>query len=150
MVSPRQIGLLAVLLLASATAATAGDGWWGCPYVGYAGWADYGLESVPFHALHPPVYYSYAVPRPYGHSPFAYPPGTPTPEVALPPQPQPQTMLNPFVPQASPTAAKPEQTAGLPLRIRNPFVAQSDATPVPAEWSESPQVVYPAKLTQTF
>ena len=34
---------------------------------------------IPYYALYPPVYYSYPVARPYGYSPFAYPPGTMTP-----------------------------------------------------------------------
>src|SRR5262245_27891802 len=38
------------------------------------------LKNVPFYALHPPVYYSYPVPRTYGYSPFAYGPWTMTPD----------------------------------------------------------------------
>ena len=48
----------------------------------YGGWCGsspwytgYSSEYVPYYAMHPPVYYSYPVPRPYGYSPFAYPPG---------------------------------------------------------------------------
>jgi hypothetical protein len=46
----------------------------------------YGLGLVPvppYYALHPPVYYSYPVPRSYGYSPFAYPGCVPTPDVDL-------------------------------------------------------------------
>ncbi len=38
---------------------------------------------VPHFALYPPVYYSAPVPRSYGWSPFAYPPGMMTPEAPL-------------------------------------------------------------------
>ena len=38
-------------------------------------------QELPFYAKFPPVYYSYPVARPYGYSPFAYPPGIMTPEL---------------------------------------------------------------------
>src|ERR1700742_789907 len=41
------------------------------------------LNNVPYYALHPPVYYSYPVPRTYGYSPFAYPPSVMTPDVVF-------------------------------------------------------------------
>ncbi len=50
------------------------------------------LDNVPYFALHPPVYYSYPVPRTYGYSPFAYPPGVMTPESAAP---EPVTLSTP-------------------------------------------------------
>jgi len=53
-----------------------GGYWFGAPYTFYQ------HEDVPYFALHPPVYYSLPVPRTYGYSPFAYPPGTMTPEIA--------------------------------------------------------------------
>lgn len=156
MLSPHRAALGVALLLAGTLVAAAGDGdgcWatsptgYGCWGWAYPAWGSYGLESVPFYALHPPVYYSHPVPRPYGYSPFAYPPGTPTPEVVAP---QPLTIQNPFVPQPTSQPVKPERTAALPLRIRNPFVAQSDAAPIPADWKASPQVIYPAKLARAF
>ena len=90
---------------------------WGGPY-----YSIYGYEHIPYYALHPPVYYSYPIPRTYGYSPFAYPPGTMTPELHFE-EPLPQTMMNPYVPRDGEAAAEPEQTAGGPLRIVNPFVA---------------------------
>jgi hypothetical protein len=95
-------------------------------------------KNLPFFALHPPVYYSYPVPRTYGYSPFAYPGYVMTPEVSLP---QPETIINPHVPAAP---AKPANNAPAdratnagrhvePLVIDNPFavhgksVAQVDA-----------------------
>jgi hypothetical protein len=90
------------------------------------------LDNVPYFALHPPVYYSYPVPRTYGYSPFAYPPGVMTPELAAPPQPV--TIINPYVPKAEQKAsiettdrsarapAQPE-----PLVIINPYVRPNQA-----------------------
>lgn len=40
-------------------------------------------QPIPYHAVHPPVYYSHIVPRPYGYSPYAYVPGVVTPEFLL-------------------------------------------------------------------
>ena len=82
------------------------------------------FERLPFYALHPPVYYSLPIPRTYGYSPFAYPPGVMTPEISIEAS-APETMINPHVqPQAKPTASK-DRVAAAPLRIRNPFVAQA-------------------------
>lgn len=89
-------------------------------YPGY--WYNvYGMESIPYFSLHPPVYYSRPVPRPYGWSPFAYPPGTftPEPEVVV----QPQVMRNPHVEQSS--TSDDRVTAVQPLRIRNPYVTEA-------------------------
>jgi hypothetical protein len=82
----------------------------------------YGMESLPYFALHPPVYYSQPVPRTYGWSPFAYPPGTMTPEVEVV---QPQVMRNPHVEQRATMTADKFTLA--PLRIRNPYVVDSNA-----------------------
>jgi hypothetical protein len=38
-------------------------------------------DNVPYYSAFPPVYYSMPVPRTYGYSPFAYPPGVMTPEI---------------------------------------------------------------------
>ena len=107
------VGLLAVsaFLTSTATAQYGGGGWcggWGINY-------PYGLygsrvDEVPYFSMFPPVYYSMPVPRTYGWSPFAYPPGTMTPEIAA--DEGPQEIINPYVPQnkevkpAKPTAAR--------------------------------------------
>jgi hypothetical protein len=94
--------------------------------------------NVPYFAAHPPVYYSYPVPRTYGYSPFAYPPGTMTPQVEG--MPEPIQISNPYVPQkAQPEAEKTADTvetrrASLespaePLMIVNPY-AQSNNRPM--------------------
>ena len=104
------------------------------------------FRDPPYFALYPPVYYSQPIPRPYGFSPYAYPPGTMTPEAI---RVQPLMVTNPFVPQLA-AAERPTTTTG-PLRIRNPYVAQPETglaafnglTDLPAS---KPQIVYPANL----
>ena len=88
-------------------------------------------NNLPYYALHPPVYYSYPVPRTYGYSPFAYPPGVMTPEAAGV---QPLEIINPYVPtpQEKPVSAKKDRTAAVtaqpePLVIVNPFVSSDRA-----------------------
>ena len=110
---------------------------------GFGGWGDCGgydiaelyrqlYNNLPFFALHPPVYYSYPVPRTYGYSPFAYPPGVMTPDVSC--EVQPLTITNPYVPTSKPatTSLTPDKTAETertiePLVIINPFAPQSHA-----------------------
>jgi hypothetical protein len=81
-----------------------GCGGWG----GFAPWyTGYSREYIPYYSMHPPVYYSYPVPRAYGWSPWAYPPGTMTPEI-LGEMTGPQEIINPHVPPAP--EAKPTST----------------------------------------
>lgn len=90
------------------------------------------LNNVPYFALHPPVYYSYPVPRTYGYSPFAYPPSVMTPEVAPS---QPLEIINPHVPSNGETTpaqdvsdrsvnAGPQPQS---LVIINPFVGPNQS-----------------------
>lgn len=117
-------------------------------------WTDWGLysrEKLPFYALHPPVYYSLPVPRTYGYSPFAYPPGVRTPEVLTI---EPEVIQNPMVPTKPAAQQRPARTASAPLRLTNPYVVRSD------RWSESepaamassgpvqPLVIFPAVTSQ--
>jgi hypothetical protein len=92
---------LAGLMAWSASSASAQSpycgGWGGGCGINY----PYGLygsrvDEVPYFSMFPPVYYSAPVPRTYGWSPFAYPPGTMTPEVTVD---NPQEIINPYVPQ---------------------------------------------------
>jgi hypothetical protein len=116
-----------------------GGAGFGGGYGGYGGCGDYGLgylydilrEEVPHFAAFPPVYYSEPVPRTYGYSPFAYPPGVMTPEIACPAQPL--TINNPYAPEtkpvASPTDSNPDRSAETvpgvqPLVVMNPYVTQ--------------------------
>ncbi|HEY2826115.1 MAG TPA: hypothetical protein VGJ04_00825 [Pirellulales bacterium] len=126
-------GLLAIAtLMVQGVSAAHAQG----PYCGGGGWGcganfPYGLygsrvNDVPYFAMFPPVYYSYPVPRTYGWSPFAYPPGTMTPEMEAS---VPEEILNPYIPEnkdhkeIKPTA---EHTAAIrrpePQVVINPFV----------------------------
>jgi hypothetical protein len=112
--------------------------WWGC----YAYRSTYASESVPYFALHPPVYYSYRVARTYGYSPFAYPPGVMTPSL--------ESRRSP-----SSAAAVIEETlepqGPKPLRIDNPYVEQSHGPGVTQRRQSTgpqPKIVYPAALAQ--
>jgi hypothetical protein len=131
------LGLLAlVMLLAVDGSAAKAQG----PYCG-GGYGcginfPYGLygsrvNDVPYFAMFPPVYYSAPVPRTYGWSPFAYPPGTMTPELEAP---VPEELINPYVPQnkdqkeAKPTAQKVASHRGpTPQVMINPFVKPTGA-----------------------
>lgn len=75
--------LTALCAIATSGSAKADGGWfgysgYGFPWFGYGnnGPAAYALGNIPappYFALHPPVYYSYPIAHPYGHSPFACP-----------------------------------------------------------------------------
>jgi len=142
--------LVLVSLAARPAAAQSGVGQWGA-WGGYYGGLNYNVytqDPAPYFALHPPVYYSRPVPRPYGYSPFAYPPYimTPEPKVEVP-----MTMLNPHAPRSTPasrSASTNDRTTSIkPLRITNPYVI-ADATPAakpaaPAIVSR-PHTIYPS------
>lgn len=105
-----------------------GGGWgWGYDIGALYRSLDY---NVPYFAAHPPVYYSYPVPRTYGYSPFAYPPGVMTPDVVVHDAVQPVEIVNPYVPKKQQKAAGVDTSAEhrvstepQPLVIMNPFVA---------------------------
>lgn len=119
-------------------------GWYGgLPY------SVYSLDSVPYYALHPPVYYSHIVPRPYGYSPYAYPPNIMTPD--RPPA-APQVMINPHVP-STPAKNRTESTrvaAVEPKTIINPYVVNDGPEPPAAvvrrAGRPAPKAVHPAAL----
>jgi hypothetical protein len=139
----RPLLVAALLLLASTVAnnASAQCGNGGGFYGGYGyGYWDIGRlynvlsQNVPYYAAFPPVYYSVPVPRTYGYSPFAYPPGVMTPEVEFS---QPVTINNPYFKGEKVEPAKLERraegadktTSVTPLRgpqvVVNPFVRES-------------------------
>ncbi len=124
--------IAAVLSAAPTASAQCANGGWGWGYdLGYLyNSLDY---NVPYFAAHPPVYYSYPVPRTYGYSPFAYPPYVMTPDVVMGDE-QPVEIINPYVPSTQQTpAAKADQSASAtptqrqpqPLVIINPYVASA-------------------------
>ncbi len=86
---------------------------------GYGWYWLYGRQRLPYYSLYPPVYYSYPVPRPYGYSPFAYPPGVATPEIKVR-RVRPKKVTNPYVEDTRPGNAPPRSAEV--KRIRNPFV----------------------------
>lgn len=140
------------LLAAALTAAAAGGVERAEAQVGYgcAGGYGYGFgawdvgrlygvlaQNVPHFAAFPPVYYSLPVPRTYGYSPFAYPPGVMTPEVVVA---EPLAIENPYFSGTSGTAAvggasesqqaPADQTTAAPVQpkpelIVNPYVERA-------------------------
>jgi hypothetical protein len=116
--------LLALGLSASQASAQGilGPGAYGLGFFNYGAYGNDMYYRIPYYALFPPVYYSYPVARPYGYSPFAYPPGTITPEV------QQKTAaveyLNPFVPQRPKIGE--DKTASAPRMYYNPFVKRAE------------------------
>ncbi len=109
---------------------------YGLQGAGYGGFGSYDVgrlygvlaNNVPYFAAFPPVYYSAPVPRTYGHSPFAYPPGVMTPEVA---QVASQEILNPYVPASTPSETPAESSDKVtqvnkrpqPLTVMNPYAS---------------------------
>ncbi|QDT73926.1 hypothetical protein [Lacipirellula limnantheis] len=93
-------------------------------------------DNVPYFAAFPPVYYSAPVPRTYGYSPFAYPPGVMTPDLVETVS-EPQVIENPYISPAptgeGPAMIAPETvdqtTSVAPVRgpqvILNPYVSQT-------------------------
>jgi hypothetical protein len=126
-----------VLLAASLCASTAkaqflSGGGYGLGFFNYGNTGVY-FERIPYYALYPPVYYSYPVARTYGYSPFAYPPGTMTPNA---PPAAAATYINPYVKRKQPVATEAVDktvTRGNRGRVRvaqthiNPFVQQASA-----------------------
>jgi hypothetical protein len=116
----------AVLLVGTAaTTAQAqigfGPGAYGLGFFNYG----YNQPRIPYYALYPPVYYSYPVARPYGYSPFAYPPGIMTPEA-----PHPSVAVeyrNPFVPSREEPRPSGDRLAAQPRTYYNPFVQARQA-----------------------
>lgn len=99
---------------------------YGYPYGFGFGSSPYSLSRVPtppYFALHPPVYYSYAVPRTFGHSPFAYPGTYRTPEVDVP---EPEVIDNPHVQLDPEHEGGPDVATGVMAVICNPFIPSAD------------------------
>lgn len=122
-------GLAVAFVAGSALSAQAQFPCYGGGFGGYGGYNVYtNSDRPPFYAMFPPVYYSYPVPRPYGYSPFAYPPGTMTPEVLG--DVAATTITNPYVvpekivPPAP--ASKPQELPGLKAKESSNRVADGD------------------------
>ena len=119
-----------VLLTGSLCTSTAkaqflSGGGYGLGFFNYGGYGGYATaERIPYYALYPPVYYSYPVARTYGYSPFAYPPGTMTPQSAPPAA---ANFINPYRKPAPAAQPAGDKTAGVPRTYINPYVAQARA-----------------------
>jgi hypothetical protein len=129
--------LLAAALSASLAAGNRTQAQCGYGAVGGYGYWDVGrlysvlADNVPYYAAFPPVYYSHPVPRTYGYSPFAYPPGGITPDVEA----EPLTIENPYyngeaakpdAEEVTPSPADPTtsvQPPRGPQVVINPFVS---------------------------
>ncbi|MEM9657586.1 MAG: hypothetical protein AAF961_04410 [Planctomycetota bacterium] len=134
--------IVAASPLALANNASAQWGYGGYGGYGFGGFWDIGrlygvlADNVPYYAAFPPVYYSYPVPRTYGYSPFAYPPGYTTPDVAID-APPPLAVNNPYtekkaedLPSQSSDAVDRTAAAAAPtpLVIYNPYVSSAVAS----------------------
>jgi hypothetical protein len=134
------LSLAALTVVLAAAGSAQAQGFYGGYYGFNAGAGPYNLfdneRVVPYFSLYPPVYYSRPVARSYGWSPFAYPPGTMTPEVQAP---APEEIQNPHLPQ------NPQKTSAAPINrsaqgpvIENPYVVSAprptdDATAIAAD-----------------
>lgn len=117
--------LLVALAVSTSAASAVAQGY---GFGSYYGYSSYSREYIPYFSQHPPVYYSYPVPRPYGWSPYAYPPGTMTPELQFE-QVAPVTIHNPFFKpgqKTESTASSNRAGHSAALRISNPYVEQDD------------------------
>lgn len=123
MVAQLRFTTLAALMFLAAGSAVAADCGVDCitgySYYPYLPRSVYVQDYIPYFAQHPPVYYSYPVPRPYGYSPYAYPPGTKTPEIV---QPEPMVIQNKFVPRKAPSQQARDRVTSVPRRVSNPYV----------------------------
>ncbi len=121
------VAALAVSAIAAALQcrdAQAGSPFLGGGYFGGGSYSIYSTESIPFYWRYSPVYYSLPVPRTYGYSPYAYPPGVQTPEIIFE---EPELMINPYVPREKTSAEPAGRVTSRVKRIQNPFVTASVA-----------------------
>ena len=110
----------AICVLPSAAVAACG------PYFAWGGFAPwtygprsvYVDEHVPYYAMHPPVYYSYPVPRTYGHLPYPYVTAPVARNVAWR---EPRVVVNPYAVESGAAAAPPEAT--MPPRVHVTYPA---------------------------
>jgi hypothetical protein len=82
-------------------------------------------EELPYFAKFPPVYYSHIVPRPYGVSPYAVPPGIAPTEYMVQPLAQPEVIRNPYVDQAP--AAETEEAPAVDVEAPRAMIESKDA-----------------------
>ncbi len=118
----------AVVIAGCSSLAQAQYGWGGgCGFGFGMPYNVYSMNAPPYFAMFPPVYYSHVVPRPYGYSPFAYPPGFTTPERVAVPFQGPQRYARRSSAQPSPSDTV--RTAARPVIIKNPYVLAEGTQP---------------------
>lgn len=87
---------------------------------------EFRREKPPFFATFPPVYYSHAVKRPYGVSPYAAPPGI-IPVEMMGSAPAPVSVSNPFFKKEAVPAKAPAKPKVAPNQkvtwFANPYIA---------------------------
>jgi hypothetical protein len=128
----KKSGLLALTLVCGLAAGEV-QAQCGAAYGGGYGYWDIGRlyqvlsQNVPYYSAFPPVYYSAPVPRSYGYSPFAYPPGTMTPEIVE--AVAAEEIMNPYVLPTSDASAPANEdkvtkseSVSKALVVTNPFV----------------------------
>ena len=118
----------------------------GYGFGGFAAASPYSLGQVPvppYFSLHPPVYYSHPVPRPYGYSPYAYPGWVGTPDLAAAP-PCPQELDNPYV---APTNAKADESTPAGKSAKSDEFASYDPKP---QHIVNPYVDHPSAFPPAF
>lgn len=82
---------------------------------------NYRVPTPPYFAVHPPVYYSHAVRRPYGLSPYAWPASRSNFARV---HSAPRMVHNPFAPQTKAKVQREAVAASQPQMIFNPFVTE--------------------------
>lgn len=107
--------------------------WLPSPWV-YLPPSIYVREQIPYFALHPPVYYSHPVRRPYGHLPYPYLPSG--------------LAADRYGTGQDRGLRDVRRRAAGPVTILNPYVAPPSETGVSARAisPRRPQVSYPAKM----
>lgn len=127
-----------------------GGGWGGYGYGNGFGnffetpYATGRIPTPPYFSIHPPVYYSHAVPRTYGHSPFAYPGFYRTPDVVV--EPISQSIDNPYVEQTK-TADVDTKEDGEPTPAEDEDFAQAEPQP---QTIVNPYVDHPSQYPPAF
>ncbi|UUO08920.1 hypothetical protein M4951_11520 [Blastopirellula sp. J2-11] len=109
------------------------------------------VPTPPYFALHPPVYYSHSVARPYGISPFPIGSYQPSQRVVYTaPTPEPQVVINPYVTTEAPVAeeapadvVEPAETTAIDAEaVEQP--AEETTEEAPAETNEAAASYWPA------
>lgn len=146
----KKLFLMVAVALGAASATQAQAQFWGGYNAGFYGglpYSVYVLDSVPYYAMFPPVYYSHITPRPYGYSPYAYPPGIMTPE-SVPVERRATDNRQARSPYNTGTMEQRVVQAE-PKTILNPYATGNIAElpkPVPRRGKPAPKTVRPASL----